>query len=287
MGGIVRDRGSVSIMNAASSYGTFASVALRSAVRRAGCASWSVVTALLVLLLPACGRLDFDLSVVAGGDARGTAHGDAPVIGDGTLPVACASDPGLGACYAFDGNVVDGSGQGNDATASAVSFGPGVRGSAVVTTGTSRIDVAASASFAASGITVEGWVRIDVLPIAGGRSVVLDDDQFYSMAITASGAVVCDFGGVTVQSTASCPAGAWTHVACVGDASRVGVYVGGAASGVTMPGPLGTLGSGPVAIGTNSPPTDPRDWLVGAIDTLRVWRLVLVDAQICQAAGTC
>jgi hypothetical protein len=228
-----------------------------------------------LLALAACGRIDFGVI------------GDATVIGDGKLFTACAPDVALGACYAFEGDVVDGTGHGNDGVASNINFGPGVQGTAVLTTTSSRIDVAASMWFGSPGITAEGWVRVDMLPVAGGRAVVLDDDQNYSMAVADNGTVVCDFLGVYAQSTAALVVGAWTHIACAGDTSRAAVYVAGTLSGATTPGPTIAFGSGPVAIGTNAPASDPRDWLVGAVDTLRVWRVVLADSQICQAAGTC
>jgi hypothetical protein len=228
-----------------------------------------------LLALAACGRIDFGVV------------GDAAVIGDGKLFAACAIDVDLGACYAFEGDVVDGTGHGNDGVASNISFGPGVQGSAVLTTTSSRIDVAASMWFAAAGITVEGWVRVDMLPTAAGRSVVFDNDQNYSMAIEDDGTVVCDFLGTQVRTVAALDLGVWTHVACAGDTSRVAAYIAGSLANATAPGPAMALGSGPVAIATNAPASDPRDWLVGAVDTLRVWRVVLADSQICQAAGTC
>lgn len=211
---------------------------------------------------------------------------DAP---DANIPpgVFCdaANEPALVACWEFENDLLDGSGDGNTGTstgASAVTFVAGQTGLAADLTATTHISVADSASLTPTSITIEGWIAPTMLP-PSGRMGIIDNDGQYGLFLQTTG-LSCTVS-VAVTVTVAITPGIFQHVACTHDATTgvARVYVAGIEVGTTAGG--GALGGGNSngsAIGGNSPTGDP---LVGRIDQLRVWNVARTAQQICTAAG--
>lgn len=235
--------------------------------------------------------------VVAGCGFRGrevpdalAANDDAPAPGiDAADPDAVAStfcDPidKLIACYEFEGDVRDLSGNHHDATTANALFVTGKAGKAMLFGLTSEATVAGSDQFDVDALTIEAWVRPDLLPVAGMQSVILDVDKQYAFSINDDGTLTCDLHGLgKFGTTAAIVAGAWSHVACTYDgATAARIYIDGN-SAATRAGNSDLSGGGnPMAIAGNSP-TGLQ--LVGLIDQLRLLGVARSGAQICSDAG--
>jgi hypothetical protein len=83
--------------------------------------------------------------------------------------------------------------------------------------------------------------------------------------------------------------GSWYYVACVCDGGSLKMYVDGTKIGDTA-GPCasgGALVQDGLTIGSNNNggPSGVDDWLVGAIDGLRLWDVALPAETVCATAG--
>lgn len=225
------------------------------------------------LVVAACGRVDFDPLADALPDA---------------VPLApCSADPDLVACYAFEGDTLDASQNHNDGMATNAAFTQGVTGLALLADATTRIAVAESASLdLTTAETVDAWIRIDELS-AGIRAVIIDHNNGYAVWIDGGDLVCGLFNGVDHADAGTPPitTAVWHHIACTYDTSTLIAWVDGAMAGQTAG--IGAIGTpaDTVEIAGNAPDVvNPGpDPFMGAIDQLRIWRVVIA----CAADGTC
>lgn len=224
-----------------------------------------------------------------GSSPKPTPDADSPVPDGGGGPDSAAavaaaakllcSAPNLALCFAFEGAVADGSPNALKPTVSGVSFvpGPGPSGQAALFNALSAVRFAPSPAFEVTTATIEAWVKL--APNPTGDGVIFDDDNRASLTILADATVLCKPNGAVV--TAKVPVDTWTHVACVFDGANAHVYVAGAELG-SGPGVIGSSPTSTAAAGGNAPSGEP---FVGAIDSLRIFRVARTSAQIAAAAS--
>jgi hypothetical protein len=219
---------------------------------------------------------------VGGIDASGPATDASPTI---DAPSAFCSVAGIVACYEFEGNARDSSGNALDATATGVGFAPGEVGLAMQVGTSSATTVGASLLFNhVAAVTIEAWIKLSQLPGTSQQSVILDVNNEYAFAINDDGTVTCDLRGLgTFTTAAKVMPDHWTHVACTYDGATAGlIYVnGGLAASHPGSGQLAT-GNNPMSIAANYPT---GSQLVGLIDQLRLLSVARSGADICGDAG--
>ena len=229
----------------------------------------------------------------AGGEATASSgsissSGGGGATGSGGAPpdagIDFCGEPDLIACYRFDGNLEDGSGNGQEPDVGLVAgYVAGIEGQAVALDASSEVHMANDAPWNAPVMTLELWMRPSAIPAAGQRAGLMDKDGQFGMWLyppgTPGGMLRCGagdlYGGGTVDP------GVWTHFACTHDGTTVRLYKNGievaskaAGTGVT---------ASEIAIGSNVPGYDSR--FVGDIDALRAFAVARTAAQICAAAG--
>ena len=194
-----------------------------------------------------------------------------------TQAALLCSAPDLALCFAFEGVVHDGSPSALTPTVSGVTFGPGKVGQAAIFGAASYVRFAAAPAFEVTTATIEAWVKMAPNPSIDG--VIFDDDNRASLTILPDGTVLCKPNAAVVA--AKIVANQWTHVACVFDGANAHVYVAGdevgSGAGAIPSSPMSTA-----AVGGNAPSGEP---FIGAIDSLRVFRVARTPAQIAAAAG--
>lgn len=203
---------------------------------------------------------------------------DASASSDTAGAAACdAGDPTLVACYAFDGDGLDGSSHHLDATLTGATFEVGHVGMAIRP---GKIEVAESSALDVSGLTIEAWISPTTLPTTGTRMSLVDNQLQYGLFLKPGGALSC-----TTVATLEVPgvitAGRWTHVACTDDGATIrlfvdGLEVGSGASG----GAISTAGSTGISIGADNP-SSTADRFDGALDDVRLYSVARTQAQLC------
>lgn len=212
-----------------------------------------------------------------GADAGPTVEHTDPIPDAAPVSHTCeAAD--LALCLAFENDVKDGSPNGLAAAAANVTYVPGKDGLAASLGATSSIRYPANAAFETSAATIEAWVRRSASATADG--VVFDADSRYSLTITSALDVLCKTSGGAVAGGKITPE-KWAHVACVVGGGVVRVYLDGVeqgnAAGSVAPAPTATE-----AAGGNAPSGEP---FVGAMDSLRVFRVARAAADIAKDAA--
>lgn len=194
-----------------------------------------------------------------------------------SLPPLCPADPALVGCWPLDGDALDGSGRGNDLTASAVTW-PASGG--VLLGATSSLSRSARPELRHAGLSFDAWIRLDVMPASRRRSGVADHDLQFGIFVNAPNDLTCS---ATVVGAGSTPTpspitlGIWHHIACVADAGVLSLYVDGAVVQTTVAAG-GTVSDEPFHLGENSP--DGADQWIGAIDDARIWDRALSPTEI-------
>ena len=209
---------------------------------------------------------------------------DAGPGADAMRSAFCAVDHVV-ACYEFEGNARDGSGNGLDAMATGVTFVPGGQvGMAMQVDAGSMTNVNASLRFNhVAAVTIEAWVKLTDLPAKHQQSDILDVDNQYAFAINDDGTVTCDLHGLgTFTTSAKVMPDHWTHVACTYDGATAGlIYVdGGLAANHPGSGQL-AIGNNAMSIAANHPG---GSQILGLIDQLRLLDVARSAAQICADA---
>jgi hypothetical protein len=151
---------------------------------------------------------------------------------------------------------------------------------------TSRFEIPDDAALDVLDITIEALVRVDAV---GGteRRVIVDKNGAWAIHVTPTREVECVFGGTSIpnpRSTAgSIAQGDWTHLACTWDGADAKLYIDGVVADEQTGN--GDLAATPdeLHLGDDSP--SGADQFVGAIDSLRIWRIARPAADICAASG--
>jgi hypothetical protein len=228
-----------------------------------------------VALLLICSGCDFVFKL----NAAPVVDLDAPVDALGLDP-ACPADDRLMACYGFDRDTLDSSGNGNDLVPSMVEFVDGIDGQAAQMVAGSRLD-RGGPTFDTLTVTVDAWIRPDV---AETHLIVFDHHDRWALEITSTGSVQCATRGDIIVGVGVVSIGVWSHVACTYDGTDLAVHVDGIETGrkpsVDFPGT-----STDFAIGGNAPASDPITPFFGAIDRARVWNFAMSRDEIQSAAG--
>jgi len=245
----------------------------------------------LVLLVSACGFRSPRASE-PGEPGEPDAGGD-PADAPEALPL-CGSDPSLLVCFSFDADPLPTSLPNEGRANVAATLGNVTRlargeGGAVLLGTTSQMRVPPNA--ATTGfVAVEAWVRVDEDPPAGGRVGIVDADatssavSFFYYYGTASRQIRFEIGQQLFLD-ATLALGTWHYLAQVCDSNTLTAYVDGVKVGDHVgcaPGNATTYG---LQIGQNNNQVGGDQWLVGAIDGIRMWTAPLTAAAICQTAG--
>jgi hypothetical protein len=233
----------------------------------------------------------------ASSDAR-TATVDAPP--DGSAPTRlCTTDSHLSVCFSFDQSplpttLANEGFASVSATLTNVQSTAGENGSAALLDTTSSITLP-SASQVTGIFGVEVWFRIDTDVADGARSGVMDSNdlpQNISMFWYRTDPIhqlTCGLGNQSTPFTVTIPIGTWTYVACSCDAGTVTIYVDGqfvaSANGDCGTGGAFTSDGFVIGANNNGAGNGVNDWLVGAIDGLRLWTQPLAAEDVCKTAG--
>jgi hypothetical protein len=211
----------------------------------------------------------------AGGFGGASSSGGAGGNGSGGGVTFCG-DPGLVACYAFEGDALDGSQAGNDASASGVGYVSGQAGQAVEHGSGDTITIPSATSLGLSAYSQELWVFPTQLPTSG-RVGIIDAPGRWSAWLYDTGVRCRGVAGPVI------PVNTWTHLACVHDGTTLRLYVDGTevASGANSLDP--TPPTGNTHVGSNAPAGD-EEWN-GRMDQLRIFNYARTPQQICAAAG--
>lgn len=193
-----------------------------------------------------------------------------------------ANEPTLVGCWEFEQNANDASGDGNNATATNVTYVTGRVGQAIALQANSSLVVGDRASLEPPRLTVEAWVRpAQTPPGSPGRWGVMDNDGAYGFFVNAT-TITCTFNG-TLAVAFALQAGTWTHLACTTDGTTVRMYIDGAPQPATASGAPLTTGNGNGVVLAGNSPTG--NTFVGALDQFRVFNEARTQPQICEATG--
>jgi hypothetical protein len=233
--------------------------------------------------------------IAAGSDGSGAADAAASDGSNdaddatGAPPFCDAANPDLVACFQFQGDVLDASQYANHATAAMVSFAPGPTTLAMNTTAASDVQIGESTSLDMMQMTIEMWLRVDVLPLVGQRVGIVDNNGQYSIFIHPDGiecfpvSTAIDGSEFVSLRTGTLTGGEWAHLACTYDGATLIMYKDGIETGRRAgSGPIRDTGTAGTGLAKNNPSGDA---LTGAIDELRIWRVARTEAEICAAAG--
>jgi len=237
-------------------------------------------------------RVGWSVALLAGCSFHHGLAYDAPDIDaspDTPSPAACAADPSLVLCYPFDDMTAPG------AQLTSVTWTQSPGGGAVQLDTTSEIFVDNSAI---TGVTsFEMWLRVDQDVANTSRYGLLDnavgpDAMSFFLYRTDPNPhqLRCTIGGITMYAdVTSFAVGNWFYAACVCDTgTSMTIYVDGVAVGSSA----GDCSAGGTfynqvgfTIGQNNNNnvgvTAPVDnWLVGAIDGVKLWTRALSPAEI-------
>jgi hypothetical protein len=199
---------------------------------------------------------------------------DAPPDGPDATTPECLPASGLVGCWAFEGNGLDGSGNGHDATVGASFVTPGRYGMAVDRDSGSDIHIADAPDMDLARFTLEMWIQSDAAPPMSDRIVLFDKNGQYGAVITATSTLECSFAheGADEATRAAgglIPVGPWIHVACSYDGATLRSYLDGAEVASTPSTATVRAGIDPLQLGEDYP--SGGDTFDGRIDTVRLW----------------
>jgi hypothetical protein len=139
------------------------------------------------------------------------------------------------------------------------------------------------------GMAVQVWLKLDAL--SGQRRNIIEGDNCFALFVDSGGAVVASFlglvqGQITPQwnivSTAlhsptgnavTCPVGVWTFVSFIFDGiGRARIWIDGVLAGVRTDFVSGVGSVGPAGVVIGNWTLCNQYWLMGEIDSVRVWK---------------
>jgi Concanavalin A-like lectin/glucanases superfamily len=221
---------------------------------------------------------------LAGTASLGLEEGGLPDAGVLEAAAFCG-DPALIACYRFEGSVTDlGPNRLDPDEVTNVGFADaGALGQAIVFGDGSVVRFPPNEAWNTASVTIEAWVHPSSLPPDGGRAGVFDSESRYALFLYGPlGTPRCRFGA-DVQG-APIEVGAWTHLACVYDATTgvVTEFQNGVPIAASDAGVLPATSALGTALGGNFPALEPFD---GLIDEVRVFHMARTPQQIAIAAA--
>jgi len=155
------------------------------------------------------------------------------------LPVGAA--PGPAAAWAFDGDLSDGSGHGNDAHCRAAQFVAGRRGQGLRTMAQPALIADAADVRLAPGLRLECWVKLEAIP-SGGLYFLAKEDE-YMLRVDPAGEgghfaffVYLDGWEPRLRSEVVPKPGVWYHLTATWDGSEATLDVDGAVARGPRPG---------------------------------------------------
>ena len=214
---------------------------------------------------------------------------DAPIdAAADAAPRFCPADPHLRLCFSFDldplpASLANEGGANVSAQLTNVTRIAHDGGGAAQLDTTSTIYVPYTAEVA-NIQAIEVWYRADVDPANTARMGLVDSNvsppniSLFFYRVDPTHQLRCGLGAQTSVWDATLAPGTWYHLACVCDGGGLRMYVDGTLIGNTA----GSCASGGafvadgLTIGSNNNggPTGVNDWLVGAIDGVRLWDVV-------------
>jgi hypothetical protein len=194
-------------------------------------------------------------------------------------------NPGLVGCYMFNGSADDLSGLDHHPQFDNQAYANGIDGQAFVFTDATVMVVPENEDFDAGELTVEMWIRPDVIGVADVN--LLDNDSQYELELTAAETVRarCSVSGAnsTLTGTTVIAADEFTHVALTYNGASLLLYVGGVEdASVAAPGALDEAGIMGTFVGLDHALNEQFN---GRIDNFRVFDVARTPEQICVSAG--
>lgn len=211
-------------------------------------------------------------------------------------PPFCPSDSHLRLCYSFDQPTL-GDSLPNEGAAAVNASLTNVRRIARGAGGAAGLDMTSVIRLPytseISGIqAVEVWYRADVAPTNEARMGLVDNNvlppniSFFVARVDPTYQLRCGLGGSTSVANAKLEIGTWYYVACVCESGFLRTYVNGEQVGEANAGACATGGglveNAGLTIGSNNngASASVNDWLVGAIDGVRLWDIPLPAERI-------
>ncbi len=251
---------------------------------------------LVLVALVACSyapqRSGLGASDASTGGGDGDGDGDAATTSDAPAVAACPSDPHLRLCFSFDqpsfgATLPDEGAAVVDAQLTNVTRVDHDSGGAALVDTTSTIWLPMNADVTDIQ-AIEVAFRADADVADGARWGLVDSNiippniSLFVGRVGASHQLRCGVGGATATADVTLALGTWYAAACVCDADVLQVFLDGTKVGETS-GPCssgGALVSDGLTIGQNNNggSTGVNDWLVGAIDRVRIWDQTIVPA---------
>jgi hypothetical protein len=211
----------------------------------------------------------------------------------------CPADAHLRLCYSFEQSPLpttlpnEGAATVDASLTNVTRIQRGEGGAALLDT-TSIIHVPTTADVA-NIQAIEVWYRADADPANTLRFGLVDSNiippniSLFVARVDPTHELRCGLGSASGVFDATLVVGTWYYVACVCDAGVMTMYVGGApvgqvnASGCTSGGAIASAG---LTIGSNNNggPAGVNDWLIGAVDGVRLWDVTLSAETIAATA---
>lgn len=248
-----------------------------------------MLRAAVILTLSAC---TFRAPSVDTGEPDASTGGvDSLVDGPAAL---CDPDPGLLVCLSFDADPLPSS-LANEGVARVAAQLTNVTRLARGTGGAALLDATSQMRIPPNSettgiVSAEAWVRIDADPPVGQRVGIIDADatssavSFFYYHSSPDRQVRFEMGQQMLVDV-TLDLGAWHHLAQVCENDTLTAFVNGVKIGERTgcsPGNAMTYG---LQLGQNNTGSGGNEWLVGAIDGVRMWTTPLPAAAICRAAG--
>ncbi|MGE5185557.1 MAG: LamG-like jellyroll fold domain-containing protein [Acidobacteriota bacterium] len=211
-----------------------------------------------------------------GGGGGGASGPDATSV---VRPACDLSDPSVQLCLDFDAPVLglDSSLGQHDATVTNATAMWRASEQAVMVDTSSMIRVAPTTALDLTNhITFELWVDPLQLPATSYNG--LDNTGQYSISLLASGLVQCAIGSAQATSQDTVPLGAWSHVGCTYDGTKLDIYIDGVASTCQdlSETQIQTTSSTGTTIGAP---------FVGGLDNVHVLSRAVTHQEMCTHAG--
>jgi hypothetical protein len=188
------------------------------------------------------------------------------------------SDMRLVGCWDFDGNLSDSGPNHLDIAPTQVPYLAGHVGQAVVTD-SADLNVEDSHALDVGAVTIAAWIYVASLPMGGGRSAILDNNNQYAMYVEGTGTLRCYTGLATADATSVIQTHVWTYVACTADGTKLHAYVNGVEVATGVGAGIPTSSTSGLTIGSDNPSGNGSRF-IGRIDALRLYASELTETEL-------